>query len=136
MTHAMTGDSETVTPLPDGDGASDQDLLREYAATGAETTFRRLLERHVASVYFAAVRQTANHSTAQEVTQAVFIVLARKASALRRETVLLGWLFRAVRYAALDARKIEARRQIREQEAARMQRTDSENETGYEWEQL
>jgi RNA polymerase sigma factor (sigma-70 family) len=117
-------------------GASDHELLHEYAGTQSEAAFARLVERHAALVYSAALRQTANHAMAQDVTQAVFTILARKAAALRRETVLAGWLFRAVRYAALDARKGAARRQAREQEAARMQLTDSINDTAGEWEQL
>ncbi len=115
---------------------SDQALLRAYAATGAEAPFARLVERHVDLVYSAALRQTGNHAMAQDVAQAVFTILAQKAASVRRESVLAGWLFRAVRFAALDARKIDARRQRREQEAAQMQRTDSSSETGSQWEQL
>src|ERR1051325_3125095 len=132
----MHDDGETLTQRPGADGASDQELLREYAATGAQAAFSHLVERHVALVYSAALRQTANHAMAQDATQAVFVILARKAATLRRETALSGWLFRAVRYAALDARKIEARRQVREQEAAQMQRIDSIHEAESDWEQL
>jgi RNA polymerase sigma factor (sigma-70 family) len=129
---------EPAVPLP-GEGealVSDQDLLREYAITGSESAFAQLVQRHVPLVYSAALRQTANHAMAQDIAQAVFVILARKAPSLRRETVLAGWLFRAVRYAASDARKIEARRQNREQEAVHMQLTDAAEETGRAWEQL
>src|SRR5262249_30305557 len=117
----MHESNEPVTGCSPAPEVSDHELLREYAATGAESAFRQLVQRHLALVYSAALRQTGQHALAQDVTQAVFVILARKAASLRRETVLAGWLFRAVRYAALDARKIEARRQTREQEAARMQ---------------
>jgi RNA polymerase sigma factor (sigma-70 family) len=115
---------------------TDHDLLREYAATGANAPFATLVARHVDWVHAAALRQSGNHAVAQDIAQAVFIILARKAAALRRETVLSGWLFRAVRYAAMDAHKIEARRQHREHEAAQMDLTPSASETEQAWEQM
>jgi hypothetical protein len=86
---------EPLTESPGVVDAGDQELLREYASTGAEEVFARLVERHVDLVYSAAYRQTGNHAMAQDVAQAVFTILARKAASLRRETVLAGWLFRA-----------------------------------------
>jgi RNA polymerase sigma factor (sigma-70 family) len=97
---------------------ADTDLLRSYAATQSEESFSELVRRYANLVYSAAIRQTTNHATAEDVTQAVFTVLARKAPELSRETVLAGWLIRATRYAALDALKLEARRLRRERVAA------------------
>ena len=114
----------------------DMELLREYAATGSNAPFAKIVARHVNWVHTAALRQSGSHAAAQDITQAVFIILARKASSLQRETVLSGWLFRAVRYAVLDSHKMETRRQNREQEAARMELTQSETEDDQAWEQM
>src|SRR5262245_1772933 len=99
---------------------SDRELLQEHIATGSEESFRAIMARYVDLGCSCAVRQMGKHTAAQDVTQAVFTVLARKAVSLSRETVLAGWLVRASRYAALDALKLEARRLRREREAAEM----------------
>ncbi len=129
--HPVVASAVDETSLP-----SDRELLHEYATAQSDAVFSQLVARHVDFVYSSALRQVPNHAMAQDVTQAVFIILARKAALLRRETVLAGWLFCAVRYAALDACKIEVRRKLREEEAVRMQLTDGINETGDEWERL
>jgi RNA polymerase sigma factor (sigma-70 family) len=113
----------------------DMTLVREFAATQSEPAFAALVERHVALVHSAALRQTSDVHLAEEITQAVFIVLARKASSLGEDTILPAWLYRATRYATADALKRQRRRQAREQEAY-MQSALPTDDPGAAWQQL
>lgn len=92
-------------------------LVQAFALKGDEAAFSEIVTRHVALVRSTAWRLTSNDSLAQEVTQAVFIILSRKAASLGANTILSAWLYRTTCYAAADALKIEHRRQHREQEA-------------------
>ncbi len=95
----------------------DMALLREYATGNSETAFETLVSRRVNFVYSAALRQVRNPHLAEEVTQAVFIILAQKAGRISDKTILAGWLFRTTRFAALAQMRADAKRRRREQEA-------------------
>jgi RNA polymerase sigma factor (sigma-70 family) len=99
------------------DHRNDMALLAEFAESGCEKAFAEVVSRHVDLVYSAAFRQVQNASLAEEVTQAVFVLLSRKARRLGSKTVLSAWLFRAARFASQDALKGEFRRKRREQQA-------------------
>ena len=115
--------------------ATDLELLRAYQQHGAEAAFATLVERHVSLVYSVALRHTGSAASAEEITQAVFIILSRKAASLRADTVLEGWLHATARLTALSFLRGERRRQFREQEAY-MQSTLHDPATANAWPQL
>ena len=112
----------------------DMRLVREYAARQSESAFAALVSRHTNLVYSAALRQTRDPQLAEEVTQVVFIILARKAASLGAKTILTGWLYRTACYVSGSALKRELRRQHREQEAYMQSELDAQ--AGSTWKQL
>jgi RNA polymerase sigma factor (sigma-70 family) len=107
----------------------DMSVVREFVATNSEPAFATLVERHISHVHSAAMRQVGDAHLAGDITQAVFIILARKAATLGPKTILSAWLYRTTHYAAADAIKARRRRQIREQEAymqSTLNQTDAE----------
>jgi RNA polymerase sigma factor (sigma-70 family) len=71
---------------------TDREVLEGWRRDRLAETLRPLLERYGAFVYSSANRRTGDVEAASEVTQAVFLVLARRAHRLRK-AVLAGWLF-------------------------------------------
>jgi RNA polymerase sigma factor (sigma-70 family) len=112
----------------------DMALVCAYAADQDEKAFETLVTRYVNLVYSTALRQVRDTHLAEEVTQVVFIVLARKAGRLGPHTILPSWLHRTAGFIAADALKQQRRREQREQKAY-MESTlnETEDET---WRQI
>jgi RNA polymerase sigma factor (sigma-70 family) len=113
----------------------DATLLREYAGRNSEEAFTALVSRHINLVYSVALRQVRDPHLAEEITQAVFIILARKAKSLGPKTILPGWLCRTARNVSANALTMQRRRQRREQEAY-MQSTLNEPAADETWRQI
>ncbi len=98
--------------------ADDWGLLQRYAHQRDERAFDDLARRYVDLVYSAAVRRVGNHHLAEEITQAVFVILAKKAGSIRPGPPLAGWLLTTVRCVARNAMKMEIRRRRRHEQSA------------------
>jgi RNA polymerase sigma factor (sigma-70 family) len=112
----------------------DHELLREYVERQSEQAFAELVARHVDFVYATAWRVMGDSAAAQDVAQAVFIHLARKAWTVRDGRALVGWLYRATYRTALDTRRGEQRRRQRETDA--MILTEQNSSSPAAWEKL
>ena len=117
---------------------SDIQLLRDYAERGNEVAFREIVTRHTDFVYSSALRQMDSADLAADITQKVFVDLARKAGTvgkqLAAEASLAGWLHRATRYAALNHLRDDRRRHTNERQAMEQLLTNSESSV--DWQQI
>src|SRR5437764_941483 len=103
---------------PAGEPASDHALLDRYAAAGDEEAFRTLLERHGPLVRGACRRALADADLADDVFQATFLVLARKAGSVRKRDAVGAWLYGVALRLARRVRERQAAERRREERAA------------------
>jgi RNA polymerase sigma factor (sigma-70 family) len=119
----------------ESDHQNDHQLLTAYARENSEAAFAALVKRYVGLVYSAAFRHSGNVHGAEEIAQAVFIILARKANNFSERTILSGWLYQTTRLTAANYLRTEQRRQQREQEAY-MQSLETDPATDRTWTQI
>jgi RNA polymerase sigma factor (sigma-70 family) len=115
----------------------DAECLQSYAANRSEEAFRELVRRHLNLVHGAALRQVGgDRHLAQDVTQRVFVVLARKAGGLKAQATIAGWLYNAARLEAAKAVRTERRRRIREEKAYMINLPDTDPPEELDWNRL
>ena len=111
-------------------------LLRRYAQEDSQDAFAALTARYLGLVYSVCLREVHDPELAQDVTQAVFLLLARTAPAFRSKTALPGWLFRTARFAAQNARTREQRRRHYEEKAAQAMQQQNEGVGDAAWTEI
>ncbi|HYE32075.1 MAG TPA: sigma-70 family RNA polymerase sigma factor [Methylomirabilota bacterium] len=99
---------------------TNEELLQLWKAGAEESAFEELVRKNLPMVYGAALRQVRRPDLAQDVTQAVFLILHRKAGNLSERTVVSGWLLQTTRHIASRAMRGEMRREHWERESSYM----------------
>ena len=100
--------------------SSDSQLLLRYAESHSEADFTELVGRHVDFVHSAAVRMVCDPHLAEDVTQGVFVALAKNTAQLAERPAISGWLHRTAQNIAAQTVRTNVRRRAREQEAVAM----------------
>jgi len=106
--------------LPHGADMTDGQLLDCFLARREEAAFEALVRRHGPMVLGVARRVIGDSHTADDAFQAVFLVLARRAGAVRPREQVGNWLYGVAYRTAMKARAVLARRRSREKQVDAM----------------
>jgi RNA polymerase sigma factor (sigma-70 family) len=117
---------------------SDAELLERFLSGQDEAAFELLVRRHERMVWGVCRRMTGDHHDAEDVFQAVFLILARKAGSLVNGTSLAAYLHQVAYRAALRARTTRRRRSSKERLARNQieQAADDPAFSALEWREL
>src|SRR2546421_11780145 len=98
-------------------GTTDGQLLERFSTRQEEAAFAALLHRHGPMVLGVARRVLRQQQDAEDVLQAAFLILARKASSIRKRESVGSWLHGVAYRLAIEAKGQRTRRQARERQA-------------------
>jgi RNA polymerase sigma factor (sigma-70 family) len=100
---------------PPGGDQTDGELLARFVAKRDEASFAALVRRHGPMVLALCRRMLRHDQDAEDCFQATFMVLARKATTVKREAVS-SWLYAVAYRTSLEARAVNTRRRTREKQ--------------------
>src|SRR5262245_32567135 len=106
--------------LPEGADLTDGQLLECFVSRREPAALEALVRRHAPMVWGVCRRVLQNHHDAEDALQATFLVLVRKAAAIRSPAQLGNWLYGVAHHTALKARATRAKRKDRERPATDM----------------
>src|SRR5262249_9662777 len=95
--------------------AADAELLTRLVEAHDREAFAVLARRHGRMVWGVCRRLSGEDDAAEDAFQATFLVLARKAAAVRPRSMLANWLYGVAHRTALEARRAAAVRRAKEQ---------------------
>jgi RNA polymerase sigma factor (sigma-70 family) len=113
----ITQQPPTVVDAPGAPLRTDAELLERYVSRQDEAAFAALVRRHGNLVLRVGRHVLHDHATAEDAFQATFLVLARKAAAVRGCKSLAAWLHEVAFRTALSIRKSAMRRRKHEEKA-------------------
>lgn len=126
----MSGLPWLVAIYPEkGMGEEDCQLIGEFNQHRSEEAFTAVVQRHLGLVFGTALRLVGDHATAEDVTQSVFVALARSAGKLGNHATLAGWLYRTTINKSRERLRSELRRVRREAVAWELDAIRSEGDS-------
>jgi len=117
--------------------ASDGKLLEQFITQRDELAFAALLQRHGPLVFGVCRQVLGNPHDAEDAFQATFLVLARKATLIRKREALAAWLHRVALNIARTAKSSTTQRRFHERQAVPMsQRSPVDEVAMRDWQPL
>src|SRR5271163_1997856 len=130
----LLGRLRSLSGSPDHVANSDAELLGRFISQLDESAFEEVLRRHGPMVLRVARRVVKCQTDAEDVFQATFLLLARKAATIRKPASLASWLHGVAHRLALKSQGQEARRKTREERAVRVRPAANRAESA--WQEL
>ncbi len=101
-------------------GLSDAQLLDRFVGRRDAEAFEAILARHGPMVLGVCRAILSDPNDAEDAFQATFLILVKKASSIRANVILAGWLYQVANRVAIAANSAAVRRRIRERELGQM----------------
>ncbi|MBI3408148.1 MAG: sigma-70 family RNA polymerase sigma factor [Planctomycetes bacterium] len=124
QTAALLGCVRSLKQREEARALSDGELLRRFIGQNDETAFRAIVGRHGPMVFRVGLRLLHSEQDAEDVFQATFLVLAKKAAAVQRQDSIGSWLFGVAYRLAWRMKRSLARQRVRDMRARDMRVRD------------